>query len=148
VSTNLLTESLFLFLLLGSIYASLLALRSGRRWPLLGAGLAWGLCSLVRPTTQFLPPLFLIAALALPAMRSYRLPALLILAGFLAAQAPWVVRNQLLPKGPPQPSLLVAFLHHGSYPGFMYHDNPASYGYPYAFDPDNARIMRDLPSVL
>jgi 4-amino-4-deoxy-L-arabinose transferase-like glycosyltransferase len=148
ISTYLLTESLFLFLLLASVLATLAALQAGGRWRYALAGLAWGLCSLVRPTMQFLPALFLLAALLLPALRAYRRGAALLLAGFLLAQAPWLLRNQLMPPGPPEPDLMISFLHHGSYPGFMYHDDPASYGYPYRFDPDNERITRDVPSVL
>jgi 4-amino-4-deoxy-L-arabinose transferase-like glycosyltransferase len=147
ISTYMLTESLFTFLLLASIQASLYALRSGRRGPLLLAGATWGLCSMVRPTMQFLPPLFVLAALLLPSLRKQLKPALLVLAAFLAVQAPWTVRNQLLPADAPSESLMVKFLLHGSYPNFMFEDKPASYGYPYAFDPDSAGI-RDLPAVL
>jgi hypothetical protein len=43
---------------------------------------------------------------------------------------------------------MVAFLNYGAYPNFMYEGRIESYGIPYRFDPDKARIERDLPSVL
>jgi hypothetical protein len=107
-----------------------------------------GVCCLVKPTMQFFPPLLLIASFAIPAWRQWRGPALTGVACFALVLAPWIIRNQTLAKDPSQPSLMVSFLHHGSYPGFMYDDDPASLGIPYRFNPDNERISKDVPSVL
>ncbi|MFA6984698.1 MAG: glycosyltransferase family 39 protein [Arenimonas sp.] len=148
ISTYLLTESLFLFFLLASIHVSLLALRSQRKATLFAAGLLWGVCGLVRPTVLLLPPLFVLSAWLLPTLRSWRVSALIMAAGFFLVQAPWLVRNQVTPMDPEQGSLLVWSLHHGSYPNFMYNDRPESLGWPFRFDPDSERAERDLPSVL
>ncbi len=148
ISTNLLTESLFLFTLLASTLASLIALRSRRSSTWLMAGLLWGFCSLVRPTILFIPPLFLLASAMLPALKSFRCAALLLFAGFCTIQAPWVIRNQLTPLDQSQGSLMVGTLHHGSYPNFMYENRPESLGWPFRFDPESERAERDLPSVL
>ncbi len=67
---------------------------------------------------------------------------------FLLVQTPWWLRNASLPDRPAEPSRMVAFLNFGSYPDFVYPGRPESYGFPERFDPERARIERDLPSVL
>lgn len=149
MSTYVLTESLFTFLLLASTLTLLRAIEApASRWRFVVCGLLWGACSLVRPTMEFLPPLLAAAACVVPAWRALRKPALIGLACFVLVMAPWLIRNQTSPRDPPQPSLVVNFLHHGSYPGFMYNDDPASLAIPYRFDPDSERIARDVPSIL
>ena len=145
----LLTETTFTFLLLASVCLSLRALREGAHagWAL-AAGLCWGACSLVRPTTQFLPPLLLAAAFVLPAWRRWRRPALLGFLGFALAMAPWLLRNAGLPATAPGQSLMVNSIVHGSYPHFMYEDIPRTHGFPYRFDPALEAKNRDLGSAL
>lgn len=147
ISTYLLSESLFTTLLLASTLATLVAFerRAARWW--VYAGIAWGACALVRPTVEFIPLGFAIAAMLWPALRAFRRGALLALLGFSLALAPWAIRNLHVPSVPGT-SLMVKSLVHGSYPGFMYRDDPASFGFPYRFDPDSARASRDLPSAL
>lgn len=147
ISTYLLTEALYMFLLLASILALIRALRGGRlAWYAL-AGLLWGACSLVRSTTDFLPPMLLLAALLLPKLRDYRAPALLAFACFMLVLAPWLLRNRSEAVETPAPSLMVTSLLHGSYPGFMYENRPDTFGFPYRFDPEAASAGRDLRSV-
>lgn len=146
VSTYLLTESLFLFLLLAATYGLIRAARTNAlRWFVV-AGLLWGLCSLVRPTTQFFPVLMLLAVLALPSLRKFAKHALVAFACFAVVIAPWLIRNQSVPDS--GPSLMVGTLAHGSYPGFMYEGRPETFAYPYRFDPQIAEKSRDLPSIL
>jgi 4-amino-4-deoxy-L-arabinose transferase-like glycosyltransferase len=147
-STLVLTETLFLFLLLLSMLATLRALRRGDGLSFVLAGVAWAACSLVRSTAQFLPLLLMLLALCVPALRAQRRGALLLFAAFLAVQAPWIVRNRLIPDSGPKQNLMVDFLQHGSYPNFMYEGNPESLGFPYAFDPKLKESTKDLPSVL
>lgn len=147
ISVYLLTESLFVFLLFSAIYSLIRALESRRTWAWILSGLLWGLASLVRPVAQFVPVLILLAV-ALPRFRTHFKPAALLFAGFLAMQAPWQLRNLSIPTDPNEPSLMVAFLNYGAYPNFMYEGRIESYGIPYRFDPDKARIEHDLPSVL
>lgn len=147
MSSLLLTESLFVFLLLASVISLLRAVQSRSFTLFAVTGLLWGLCSLVRPTTQYFPALLLLATLAVPALRSYAKPALLAFACFAAVLAPWVVRNQSVPetKGA---NIMVNTLAHGSYPGFMYDNRPETFGFPYRFDPDLADKTRDLPTII
>lgn len=148
LGTYLLTEVLFHFLLLLSVQASILALRRPGNWMPLLAGLTWGLCGLVRPTVMFVPALLLLCTLVVPAMRKWHLAAFWLFAGFIAMQAPWLVRNQLTTLDRSQGSLMVGTLHHGAYPNFMYENRPETLGWPFRFDPRSEQAERDLPSVL
>ena len=147
MSSLVLTESLFVFLLLASVLSLQRAAHS-RSFVLFAlTGVLWGLCSLARPTTQYFPVLLLLAVFAMPALRSHARPALLAFACFIAVLAPWVIRNQSVPdvKGA---DIMVNTLAHGSYPGFMYENRPETFGFPYLFDPHLAEKTRDLPTIL
>jgi 4-amino-4-deoxy-L-arabinose transferase-like glycosyltransferase len=144
-----LTETSFAFLLVGAAWLSLRALDPdagpGRA---VAAGLCWAACSLVRPTTQFLPPLLLLGTLLLPAWKPWRRAAMVGTLAYALAMAPWFVRNLSLPPAGPGNSLMVNSIVHGSYPGFMYEDRPETRGFPYRFDPDVHAIEADLGSAL
>lgn len=148
LGSYLLSEGLFLFVLLLSVLASVNALRGGERWRFVLAGICWGACALVRPTVLLLPPLFWLAALALPWLHAWRGRALLLVAVFLAVQSPWFVRNRLADLDPAQGNLLVWSIHHGSYPDFMYEGRAETRGWPFRADPDSLAAERDMASVL
>lgn len=148
ISTYLLTEALFTSLLLASVLAILFAWRpQARRWHWALAGVLLGLACLVRPQLQLLVVLGLGLAFV-PKWRPQRTRMLLAAGCFAALTLPWHVRNAqtMTPAG--QPDLLVMTLYHGSFPNMMYRDDPATYGNPYFYDPDQARATRDLKSVL
>jgi 4-amino-4-deoxy-L-arabinose transferase-like glycosyltransferase len=149
MAVYLLTETSFAFLLLAAFLASLRALDEGahRGWTI-AAGLCWGACSLVRPTTQFLLPTLLAGALLVPAWRRWRGSAALATLAFALVMAPWFIRNLSLPPSPPGQSLMVNSIVHGSYPDFMYEDQPETRGFPYRFDPAVPAIERDLGTAL
>lgn len=147
MSTYLLTESLFFFLLMGSLLMLLVAVQSNRRWPWIATGVLWGLSTLVKPTAQFFPVVLFFVVLVVPSLRSVRLSAALAFACFVAVLAPWVIRNQSAAVERPA-SLMVLTLAHGSYPDFMYQGRRETFGFPYRFDPQIDVISRDLPSVL
>jgi hypothetical protein len=70
----------------------------GRPWALLAAGIAWGLATLIRPTTLILPP-FVFGALLLRSGLSWgrSLRGLAVFtAGMALTIAPWTVRNYVL----------------------------------------------------
>ena len=148
MTSYILTETLFIFLLFASLLSLLVAIDSKKRVAIVATGLLWGLCSLVRPTAQFVPLLALLAVVALPRLRQFRKEVLLGFAVFIAVQAPWQIRNHFLESTPGQPSLMVNFLNFGAYPNFMYQDRPESFAVPYRFDPDINTIQHDLPSFI
>lgn len=149
VSTHLMTEPLFTCLLLASVLAILFAARpdAGIRHYVV-AGLLLGLACFVRPQLQLLPLLAIAVALVVRKLRPYLPRVLIATACFVAVLGPWYVRNAAIERPPGEPDLLVTTLYHGSFPNFMYRDDPRTFGYPYRHDPDQARITRDLPSVL
>jgi 4-amino-4-deoxy-L-arabinose transferase-like glycosyltransferase len=118
-----------------------------RAWLYALAGLLWGVCSLVRPTTQFLPPLIFLLSL-LPSYRQWLRPAALLLACFVLVQSPWRLRNMSLPADHAQQNMTAIFLTFGTYPGFMYQGRPETVGYPYRFDPEAERSQQDVPHAL
>jgi len=149
VSTHLMTEPLFTSLLLASILAILYAARSEagiRHYA--AAGLLLGLSCLVRPQLQLLPPLAIVLVLLVRRLRPHAFKVLIATACFLAILGPWYLRNAAIERPQGEPDLLVSTLYHGSFPNFMYRDDPQTFGYPYRYDPGQARITRDLPSTL
>lgn len=149
ISTYLLTEALFTALLLATMLAMLVALRPGSRyryWAV--AGLLLGATCLVRPQLQLLPLCALVLVLLVRRWRPQLRRVLLAVACFAAVAGPWYVRNAATESPPGDPDLLVITLYHGSFPNMMYRNDPKTYGFPYQNDPDQARITRDMPSVL
>ena len=148
MSTYLLSETLFLFIMLVAIHLSIRAYWSQRWASFFVVGLAWGCCSLVRPTVVFLPALFLLASLIIPKLKVWRIPAVLVFAGFIVIQMPWQVRNQITEMDPAQGSLMVFTIHHGSYPDFMYKNRLETRGWPFRYDPEGEAAESDLSSAL
>lgn len=147
ISTYLLTESLFTLLLLASTLLTLRAWRAGGTAAWMLAGIAWGLCSLVRPTLQYFPLLLAVAAFAVPSLRSRRRGLVACALAFLLAMTPWAIRNAGITAAPGT-SLMANSIAHGSYPGFMYADRPESFGFPYRFDPTYPAYSQSLGGVL
>jgi 4-amino-4-deoxy-L-arabinose transferase-like glycosyltransferase len=146
-SSYLLTETLFLFVLLLAVIATIRAweMRSAR-WFVI-AGVAWGACALVRPVALFIPLLALAASWFYPGEGWMRKRLLVLSAVVVLVQAPWWIRNVVTRLDTSQGSLMVQSLHHGSYPGFVHAGIPESYGWPFRYDPVSERVERDLPSV-
>ena len=71
-----------------------------------------------------------------------------LLAGFVLAYSPWVLRNLNAIGSTSDPTLMINALHHGMYPDFRYKDIPESTGFPYRFDPRSKEISRSKESVL
>jgi 4-amino-4-deoxy-L-arabinose transferase-like glycosyltransferase len=147
-STYVLTESLFFFLLLACVLGLLHAIESTKRWPYLLVGLLLGVCCLVRSTMLFAPILALIAVVAIPRLRQFRASALMLFLGFAIAMSPWLIRNANLPPQALQSNKMEKFLLHGSYPNFMYHNDPSTFGDPYRADPQAEQASRNMSSVL
>jgi len=146
-STYVLTETLFFFLLLACVLGLLRTIESAKRWPFTLVGALLGLCSLVKPTMALAAILAVIACFAIPRLKSFRSSAMLGFLGLAISISPWLIRNAGLPPNSGQALTTVNFLVHGSYPNFMYNNDPATYGDPYRADPQAARI-NDVPSAL
>jgi hypothetical protein len=101
MASQLLSETLFIFLIAAALLAFEAARRRGLPWRwLLAGGLLWGLATLTRPVGLYALPLLLLWAL-LGARRSSGAgwhsfdmrPALALLLGVVLVVAPWTARN-------------------------------------------------------
>jgi 4-amino-4-deoxy-L-arabinose transferase-like glycosyltransferase len=146
LSTYVLSESLFCFLLLASVFASIRALEVKHLTAFALAGILWGLCALVRPTMQFFPAAVLVLALLLPQVRSLRKPIAIMCLTFMAVMAPWLIRNSTTEQS--GPSLMLNNIAHGAYPGFMYDERPETFGFPYRFDPEYPEHVKNGSHLL
>jgi 4-amino-4-deoxy-L-arabinose transferase-like glycosyltransferase len=149
ISTYLLTEALYTTLVAASIYVLVRTAEdnSRARW-YAAAGLVLGLASLVRPQLQLVPFVLLAACLCVRGLRPRLRPAILGLMCFLAVVMPWQLRNAGIERNQADPDLLAATLYNGAFPDMMYQGDPASYGFPYRYDPDKALHGSDVPAAV
>lgn len=150
VSVYYLTESLFTFLLV----LHLVALERGyslrsKRWLLL-AGVVLAASVLVRPTTQYLVVFYAIALLFMRGISPRARVAALacLLAPVLLFSGAWALRNIQATGYASHPVMQSNFLQHGMYINMMYNDDPATYGYPYRFDPDSKALSGNTRAVI
>lgn len=147
MNVYVLTETLFTFLIVLLVWLIGSNTR-GKRWLWLVAGLALGAATLTRPTMQyFLLPLSLYLWYQTGWRTAARDTAFLVL-GMALVMTPWVVRNAVTLDRAGDNTLLIGTLHHGTYPDFMYNDDPRSFAIPYRFDPRTPEITKDIRSVL
>lgn len=138
ISANIyvLTETVFtFFLVLLAFFVSKLASSKKGKWAF-AIGVAIACATLVRPTLlyfiAFIIPTFLIF---FRRKKNIKLIFILVL-GFTVIYSPWVIRNNFLLDEKATNTLALASIHKGMYPGFVYKDDPKSYGIPNNFDPE------------
>ena len=147
-STFVLTETLFTFLLLLSIWLTIRLFVSGNAGVAILAGMVIAGCALTRSTLQYF--VFIVCMLLVYQM-GWRVAARLaipLVLGFALVTGPWILRNYLSTGHTSDPSLLINTLHHGSYPDLMYDDIPATKGFAYRFDPESPELSKNIGSVL
>lgn len=135
MTTYLLTETQFTFLLLCGVTALGYGLSRERwGWAIVG-GVLLGLSALTRATTEYFP-IFLLPFLfwSLDRRQFFKLALPAVISALLVIGA-WKLRNLHALGSISDPTLFVNTLLHGMYPDFMYEGMPASRGRPYAFDP-------------
>ena len=105
-SALIMSEALFVFLLLAALYALLESLRTGRRSMFVTSGLLWGLASLTRTVALPLPVLLVPVAIYAYRERAERrrlLRSLGLMVGVLIlVLTPWTIRNAIT-LGSPTP---------------------------------------------
>ncbi len=149
MTTYVLTETLFSFLLVFG-FVLLINARNSRATRVMAflAGSAFAYAALTRPSLQY----FIVPLAVLMAVHFRRsggvTRAVALLLGFALVFLPWIVRNVHTIGKPSDDTLMIATLHHGSYPGFLYQDRPETFGFPYRFDPRTSEIGKDMNSVL
>jgi 4-amino-4-deoxy-L-arabinose transferase-like glycosyltransferase len=148
ITAEILTESLFTTLLVAATWTLVRAFASKRASAAVVSGLLWGAAALVRPTVEFFVPLLLLTVVILPLLRPFRQVATITTLAFAVTAAPWIIRNQITDLRATTDNLTVNFLHHGSYPDFVYAGRQETLGFPYRFDPQSKSIGKDVPSAL
>jgi 4-amino-4-deoxy-L-arabinose transferase-like glycosyltransferase len=146
--TYLLTETLFTFLMMLSLW--LLAIMISRNSKLLAvtAGIVIAAAALTRPTLQFFViPVMAVLLVSHDRSKHARLVFPLLI-GFALAYAPWVMRNLDAIGSSSDPTLTINALHHGMYPDFRYQDIPESTGFPYRFDPNSKAVSSSKETIL
>lgn len=151
MSVYLLTETLFAFLLAASMFAVIWAHRQRSAFAMAIAGALLGAGALTRPSLEYLLiPMAIFVFVSLRVLDSRvakRLTVMLVL-GFSLTYLPWIVRNEITLGRTGDRTLMINTLHHGLYPDFRYNGDPATFGYPYRFDPRASEIAASLPAVL
>ena len=140
MTTYLLTETLFTFLLMSYMVFFGYALRNENIVLAVIAGCLLGLSALTRATTEYLPLFvlpFLYWATDRRVFMQVVLPAALTALAIIAA---WKLRNLIAIGAFSDPTLMVSALHHGIYPEFMFNGIPETRGIPYRFDPFTSQI--------
>jgi len=147
-TTYLLTETLFTFLMMLSLWLILKMYPGNKKTSAFFSGLAIALAALTRPTLQyFIIPLVGILLINHAWKKSMSL-ALAMIAGFIIAYSPWALRNLDAIGSISDPTLTINSLHHGMYPNFRYQDIPESTGFPYRYDPRSKEITKSMNSIL
>jgi 4-amino-4-deoxy-L-arabinose transferase-like glycosyltransferase len=147
-STYLLTETLFTFLMMLSLWLVVKMARNNSKTLAISAGLVIGAAALTKPTLQFfIVPLVGMLLVTRGETNNARL-AIPLLAGFVLAFSPWVIRNLDAIGSTSDPSLTIYSLQHGMYPDFRYQDLSKSTGFPYRFDPRSKEVSRSRESIL
>ena len=148
INTYYLTESLFTSLLVLAVACAWYASRH-KQSTVVGmalCGLLVGAAALTRPVMEYFPLFMLLACMLF--FRAHWRP---VLAFVLFAMVPvliWKVRNMLLTGESSDPTLMISGFYHGSFPGFMYNNDPASFGFPYAYDPRKEEMYQGLGTAL
>ncbi len=147
MSTYVLTETLFTFLTMLSLWLVIRAHATGNRALGMIAGMVIAAAALTRPTLQY----FIVPAAGLLLMcnsrNRLRLAVPLVL-GFVLLFMPWTIRNLVQTGAISDPTLTINAYHHGMYPDFRFEDRPETTGFPYHFDPRSAEISASKQAVL
>lgn len=140
----LLSETLFGFLLLLSLYLLILPPKI-MRFTL--AGVMMAAAALTRPTMEYFPWFFVILMPWVVGRSQWR-SGFAFLLTFFAGMLLWKIRNMMAIGSTSDPQLLANTLHHGMYPDFMYQADVESLGMPYRYDPDLAPGEKNIGLVL
>jgi 4-amino-4-deoxy-L-arabinose transferase-like glycosyltransferase len=147
MSTYVLTETLFTFLTMLSLWLVIRAHATGSRALGMTAGVVIAAAALTRPTLQY----FIVPAAGLLLMcnsrNRLRLAVPLVL-GFVLLFMPWTIRNLVQTGAMSDPTLTINAYHHGMYPDFRFEDRPETTGFPYLFNPRSAEISASKQAVL
>lgn len=141
LSGYVLTETLFIFLLLLGFYLFVSAVDRKSALLFFISGLAFGAGALVRPILVLLPVVLILVSLKHYSFREFKGCFLVLLIGLVITLTPWQIFKFNQPESK-EISLLAAAISLGSYPDLIYKD-PKLKGFPYKEDPENKEMSRN-----
>ena len=147
-NSYILTETLFCFILVLTAAIARLFAEKPSIFRAAGIGICLAGGFLVRPSLLYFPIVILVFFCIHFGRKRGFFYFFGLLAGFVVVVSPWFIRNLVTLKTISDPSLKIAFLHHGLYPDFTYNDDENTFGYPYQHDPRSEEIMRNTGTVL
>lgn len=141
VNVYYLSETLFAFLLMSFLWLVSQLKSPPQQFTLLALGATLAAASLTRPWLQY----FIILLLPLVSTRNARI---YFATAFFAVMSLWIFRNIVTLGMISDSETMITSIYHGMYPGFMFDNQPESYGYPYRFDPRAQEISASSYSVI
>lgn len=152
LTVYMLTETLFIFLMMGGLLALAYAFTRDRAGFAIWAGILIGVAALTRSTLEYFPIFIMLMGVALAFLKRCNREQLRRIFQFSGTAiliiAIWKLRNLFVVGSLSDPTLAISTLHHGMYPEFMFDNRPESLGIPYRFDPRTPQITASLGSVL
>ena len=143
----LLTETLFCFLLMASVWTISRTRKNSRLTLFLLIGLLLAMATMTRP--WLLGFLFVMPGyLFLSKLRFSIRQMVFVFLGVAIVISPWLVRNTMLSGDAADPSQLIASIHHGMYPNMMYEEQKESLGYAYKADPMSPELGQSFGTTL
>lgn len=109
-------------------------------------GFFLGITALIRPSMEYFP-LFVVFFTALFSREALK-KALLFTLFALIPIVIWKLRNVAVIGSWSDPYLMINSLYHGSFPNFMYNNDPSTFGFPYRFDPDAQKFQAGIGAAL
>lgn len=150
VSINIyyLSESLFTSLLALIAYFAWMSKKSDsfRIVSVVLCGFLFGMTSLTRPVIQYFP-VFLLFIAILFSRRNLK-PVLVFMICAWLPEGLWMLRNLVSIDALSDSTVAINALYHGSFPSFMYNNDPATFGSPYRFDPEAERYYSGVGTTL
>ena len=145
-----LTETLYGALLMAALVFSVSSLKvTSSKWRCAYAGIAgifFAAVCLVRPTLNQWVPLLLLFLLV-PRLRRFKREILICSLAFFLTMSPWWIRNFNSTHELSDAGQMKATVQQGTYPDLMYRADPATLGYPYAYDPSSAEAASSWVNV-
>ncbi|HYA43380.1 MAG TPA: glycosyltransferase family 39 protein [Syntrophobacteraceae bacterium] len=147
-NSYLLTETLNCFLLVLFVWIMGLFWKKQSPWLLAAAGSLMGLCMLVHPGLEGFVPVMLVFLACRYGIKKGGKSGAVLLLGLFLVMFPWIIRNLITLGAITDNTHLINFVFNGMYPDFVFEGAPASFPYPYLYDPRAAEISKSIGSAL
>ncbi|MBU1055273.1 MAG: glycosyltransferase family 39 protein [Proteobacteria bacterium] len=147
MNTYLLTETLFTFLMMFSLWLLIETYSRNKIIFALIAGIVFASAALTRPTLQYYI-IFVVGLIIYQCKLKNALRLILpLILGFSILIAPWFLYNLSVIGKISDSTLAKNTVYHGIYPDFVYNGIASSRGMPYRFDPNSKKISQSYKTI-